>query len=57
MANEADTSNSQSADQGTGAVDSSSARSFTVQARHNSAVGSIDTYRLSVAVFKFTKDG
>jgi hypothetical protein len=57
LTNEINIANSQSADQGTGAVDSSSNRGFTVQARHNSALGSIDTYRLSVAVFKFTKDG
>jgi hypothetical protein len=55
LTNEADSDNSQGADQGTGAVDSSSARNLVVQGRHSSASGSIKTYRLSVAVFKFTK--
>jgi hypothetical protein len=56
MTNEADSDSSQGADLGTGAVDSSSARSFTVQAQHDSASNSLETYRLSVAVFKFTKE-
>jgi hypothetical protein len=56
LTNEADSDYSKGADQGSGAVDSSSARTLVVQARHSSASGSVDTYRLSVAVFKFTKE-
>jgi hypothetical protein len=55
MTNETNSDNSQSGDQGTSAVDTSSARNFSVQARHSSAGSSVDTYRLSVAIFKFTK--
>jgi hypothetical protein len=56
LTNESNSDISQGADLGTGAVDTTYSRNFVVEARHSSAVGTVDTYRLSVAVFKFTKE-